>query len=195
MKKAAIAATLTGVVVLLATGLPAQAARLIGGRDIRNGTITRADVRKGSLTLDRLSRGTQRLIRQPGPAGPRGPRGMKGDRGARGLSGPRGATGPRGLRGAAGAPGARGAPGVSGYQLVHAASAESAELRQTAQVNCPAGKVVLGGGGSASGRDDAAVTASYPLGSGTWVVVAQAPAPTGAAWSVTAHATCAAVGA
>lgn len=186
MKKAAIAAALTGVAVLLITGLPAQAARLITGAEIKNGTITRADVRKGTLTLDRLSPPTQRLIRERGPAGPRG---LKGDRGERGLTGTRGATGPRGATGATGPRGAAG--GLTGYQIVQAATAAAADLRQTLQVNCPAGKVVLGGGGNPEGRDDAAVTAGYPIGSGTWAVDAAAPAPAGANWNVTGYAICA----
>src|SRR5262249_19597082 len=142
MKRTAlIAAAATGIVVLLVTGLPAYAAKLITGNDIKNGSITRKDVRKATLTLDRLSTPTQRLIlsrAQNGSKGAKGDRGPKGNTGARGLTGPRGSTG---------ATGPRGANGVSGYQVVETTSPTTTGRTQTWNVSCPTGKVVIGGGG------------------------------------------------
>jgi hypothetical protein len=74
----------------------------------------------------------------PGPTGPIGPVG------ATGLTGPTGATGTAGATGPAGA---------SGYQVVSALSqwpASGGETSAHAEVLCPAGKKVVGGGGGAS---------------------------------------------
>ena len=74
----------------------------------------------------------------PGPTGPAGPTG------ASGLTGPTGATGPAGATGLA---------GVSGYQVVSAFAtmqATGGETSAHAEVMCPAGKKVVGGGGGAS---------------------------------------------
>jgi hypothetical protein len=182
MKRTAVAAAAAcAVVALLVTGLPAQAARLITGRDIKNGSITRADVRRATLTLDRLSKPTQRLILAhgaPGPQGPRGATGAKGNTGARGQQGPRGATGPAG------------APGISGYQVVTQTSATTTTPSQSITVPCPPGKLVLGGGGSTS-DPSVAVTQTIPSGNAAWSVTATAPASGTDAWRVTGYAICA----
>jgi len=182
MKRTAVAAAAAcAIVALLVTGLPAQAARLITGRDIKNGSITRADVHRATLTLDRLSKPTQRLIMthgERGPAGERGAAGAKGNTGARGQQGPRGATG------------ATGPAGVSGYEVVQQSTAAAASRSQAITVNCPAGKVVLGGGGSTSGDSGAVVTQSYPVGSASWSLTATTPTGT-SDWQLTGYAICA----
>lgn len=180
MKRTAlIAATVTGVIVLLVTGLPAQAARLITGKDIKDGSITRKDVRRGSLTLDRLSTPTQRLILERGPAGPAGP---KGNTGARGLTG---------ARGSVGATGARGASGISGYAVQSASSTLAPGETQTLNVPCAAGKVVLGGGGVVAGGRDGDVTGGSPSSNNTaWTITATAD-PTGGPWQINGYAICA----
>jgi hypothetical protein len=103
-----------------------------------------------------------------GPPGPQGERGLSGEpgqagpRGADGVAGPQGPLGergPRGLDGAAGPPGARGpagpqgeqgpqgpAGGISGWTLVTTQFWVLAYDHSADSVNCPAGKVVLGGG-------------------------------------------------
>jgi hypothetical protein len=182
MKRTAlIAATATGIVVLLVTGLPAYAARLITGNDIQNGSITRKDVRKGTLTLDRLSQPTQRLILTKGQPGPKGNTGSKGNTGARGLTGARGATG---------AAGARGANGVSGYQVVPLSSTLAAGAAATLSVPCPAGKVVIGGGGQVVSGTAGVITAGYPGPNQTWVLNATAD-PAGQPWQINGYAICA----
>jgi hypothetical protein len=75
-----------------------SAARLVTGKQIKNGSIQAKD----------LSRKARRSLR-----GRRGATGPPGAAGATGPVGPRGAAGPQGLTGPAGADGADGAPGVS----------------------------------------------------------------------------------
>jgi hypothetical protein len=110
MRKSTVAALITA---LLVGGGSATAAKLISSGDIKNGTIRKADVRKGSLSLNRMSPRVQRLLRtvarnrratansqqqeqsssSPGPQGARGDRGEKGEKGDPGASGATGASG------------------------------------------------------------------------------------------------------
>lgn len=146
--KYVIVAVLAALVAALATGpVGATAAKLITGSDIQNGTITRADIKKESITLDRLTPATQALIKkasQPGSngtpgsngangapgrdggsgsngrdgaAGARGDRGATGSAGATGAAGATGPQGPQGDPGTPGAPGLDGANGISGYEV------------------------------------------------------------------------------
>lgn len=89
-----------------------------------------------------------------GPAGPAGPAGAPGAAGPVGAAGPAGATGPVG---------ADGAPGVSGYEVVRVdlvvPDPDTGTLR--AEADCPADKVALGGGGSASANW--VLSTSYPV--------------------------------
>lgn len=75
--------------LLIATGGTAMASRLITGRDIKNGSITAAD-------LSTALRGQLARTGAAGAAGPVGPAGPAGPAGARGISGQDGATGPKG---------------------------------------------------------------------------------------------------
>ncbi|MDO9494197.1 MAG: hypothetical protein Q7J48_00705 [Nocardioides sp.] len=87
--KSVMHAALAGVVVLgLFTGV-AEAAQLITGADIKNGTVTGKDIKDHSLLRRDFKSG--QLPR--GPAGPAGPAGAVGDPGP---AGPVGATGPAG---------------------------------------------------------------------------------------------------
>lgn len=89
-------------VVLAMTGSAVAAKQLISGRDIRKGTIT----------ADRLSRSARRALQ--GRVGPEGPAGPKGDAGAVGAVGPAGPVGPQGERGPQGAQGEQGPQGEQG---------------------------------------------------------------------------------
>jgi hypothetical protein len=89
----------------------------------------------------------------PGPAGPQGAQGPTGPQGAAGPAGPQGVQGPTGPQGASGPAGAQGAPGpagVSGYEIVQSTSDISTSSRRIHNVDCPDGKVALGGGGRAT---------------------------------------------
>jgi Collagen triple helix repeat (20 copies) len=111
---------------------------------------------------------------QKGAKGDVGPQGPKGDPGPQGAQGPQGEPGIQGDQGPKGDTGPQGPPGepgtVRGYQIV----------RVTAQGNkaaaqCPDGKKVLGGGGSA-GADVLQVSA--PTDDGTaWVAIKAAVSP------------------
>jgi hypothetical protein len=69
--------------LLLATAGTATAARLITGKDIKNGTITRKDLSK-ALRAQLAKAGT------PGPTGNAGPKGDTGSQGPKGDTGPQG---------------------------------------------------------------------------------------------------------
>lgn len=89
---------------LLAGAVSAGAAKLITGRDIKNGSIELAD----------LSTKARKALATPGPQGDTGAAGADGAPGAAGEPGARGETGATGATGATGETGATGAPGPSG---------------------------------------------------------------------------------
>jgi Collagen triple helix repeat (20 copies) len=104
-------------VVLAMTGSAFAARSLITGADIKNGSITRADLSGRTLnslkgkrgpaghdgfTGARGPQGDDGPTGPAGPAGPTGPAGPQGERGLTGLQGPQGRTGPVGARGATG---------------------------------------------------------------------------------------------
>ncbi len=104
MRSKLIAATgAVAVTFLLVTNpMVADAARMITGRDIKDGTVTSADIKNRSLLAKdfkdgELPMGTQG---EPGAAGPMGPPGPSGPVGAEGATGPTGARGPTGTDGA-----------------------------------------------------------------------------------------------
>jgi collagen triple helix repeat protein len=101
MKVTFKAAGLAAIVAVLVSATSAVAASLITSAQIKDGTIQNRDIHKGTIGLDRLTPGTQALIREHGKAG---------------AAGAKGDTGAPGATGAAGAPGAPGAPGVKGDQ-------------------------------------------------------------------------------
>ena len=90
--------------VALAVGMAgtAGAAKLLTGKNIKDGTIELKD----------LSKKTRKKL--AGKAGPRGPAGPVGTAGATGPAGTAGATGPLGPAGAAGKDGLNGAQGLPG---------------------------------------------------------------------------------
>lgn len=119
-----------------------------------------------------------------GEAGPTGPQGEKGDTGDTGPTGPqgqageRGPTGPQGPRGLTGPAGPAGA-GLSGYEIVQKESTVHWFSTFYAFVDCPEGKVVVGGG-ARSGLLEAAhyidqdmnILDSFPYDEDTWAAVA-----------------------
>lgn len=108
------------VAAIAAGGGTATASKLITGAGIKDGSLTARDVKKGSLTLNRLSPGLQRLIKNGGKVqgvsgAPTavGQPGANGAAGANGANGTNGANGPKGDKGSDGATGAQGAQGDS----------------------------------------------------------------------------------
>jgi hypothetical protein len=90
----------------------------------------------------------------------------------------------------------QGPAGVSGRQVVAAESASSSLDYKQLQVNCPAGKVPVGGGGGVSGGfgfapDEVAMHASAPSADGAgWFVTANETISTAVAWIVYARVIC-----
>lgn len=92
----------------------AIAAKLITGKDIRDGSLTSKDLKKGTVGVGSLSAETQALIRRAGLQGETGASGAPGAKGAKGDIGPAGATGGGGVKGDAGAKGDIGFTGLTG---------------------------------------------------------------------------------
>jgi hypothetical protein len=95
-----------------------------------------------------------------GPAGAMGPQGAQGPKGDQGLKGDQGPKGDQGRQGDQGPVGSPGPMGVSGYQEVEDTESQQIPPGTGADftVACPAGKVLLGGGG---GRDNTAAAEAY----------------------------------
>ena len=94
-------------VILAMTGSAFAARALITGRDIKDGSISRADLSR---------RAVKSLKGERGPAGPAGRDGSVGPAGPQGSTGPTGSQGPTGPAGPRGAPGASGPQGDQGEQ-------------------------------------------------------------------------------
>ncbi|MGD9694643.1 MAG: hypothetical protein AB7V42_03165 [Thermoleophilia bacterium] len=129
-------------VVLAASG-SAVAAKLITGRDVKNGSLTGLDIRNRSITMSDLARPTIARL-QAGKPGPRGARGATGPRGPKGATGPRGATGAAGTSSgyAVRLPAAVDLPAAGGPVTVLAASVPAGAYIVTARVQ---GESVAGG--------------------------------------------------
>ena len=113
-------------VVLLALGVSASASgtvrTLLTGRDIKDGSITSADIADGTLKLKDLSESARVALAGnagskgvQGEAGPIGPTGAPGSTGSAGAIGPQGASGPQGPTGPQGPAGATGSQGAAGH--------------------------------------------------------------------------------
>jgi hypothetical protein len=72
---------LGALALFIALGGSAVASSLITSAKIKDGTIQARDIKKGSITLDRLSSSTRQALLAAGPAGPKGEKGDPGDRG------------------------------------------------------------------------------------------------------------------
>jgi hypothetical protein len=122
MKTALIAAVVSAVI---ASTTATAATIVVTSKNIKNGTIQTVDISAKAK------------------------RALKGNRGPRGLAGPRGATGAQGPTGPAGAPGARGpaGPGMTDFEWVSNSQSGPVGTDLVVQVQCPAGKVIVSGGG------------------------------------------------
>jgi hypothetical protein len=98
MSRTVVASVVTAILLAAAT---AGASSLITSSNIKDGTIRARDIHKGSIYLNRLSKGTQSLIKKSrtGPAGAKGATGAQGPKGDTGPQGPKGTTGDRGAPG------------------------------------------------------------------------------------------------
>jgi hypothetical protein len=147
---AAVTARTAGVRALI-TGAQIQD-NTIESRDLRNGTIRRADVAPALLAT---------LHGEDGPQGPSGPPGPQG------VAGPQGPAGPPGARGST-------ISYVNGYSERVTVPPESFRF---VNAICPSGTQVVGGGHATENVSTAQLvpTNSYPVGMadgrGAWYVV------------------------
>lgn len=97
----------------------AVAGRLITSEDIKNGTITSADLGRGSVGWrGELKKKTRQKIKElAGQDGAPGPQGPAGETGPTGPAGERGPIGPRGPQGLQGDPGADGVGELVAWQF------------------------------------------------------------------------------
>ncbi|HEX3567874.1 MAG TPA: hypothetical protein VHU17_21095 [Acidimicrobiales bacterium] len=130
-----------------------------------------------------------------GPEGPAGPRGLPGPTGPQGPIGPAGAAGAKGLAGAPGAPGPagpagpKGASGVTSSSVVQGTAVSSIAdptvgTITSATASCPAGRVLLGGGGQVSDGEPGTTGSKAATGT-TATTTSSSTSATGAANAVT----------
>ena len=108
-------------------------------------------------------------------------------------------VGPEGPPGPAGKPGPQGEPGISGHEIVYLQTDLDSEPSKTATVDCPVGKLVLGGGALITpsfadpNRDTAPVVlrSSAPNGDHGWYAKALEIGAYGFEWHLTVYAICA----
>lgn len=107
-------------VVLAMTGSAFAARSLITGADIKDGSISRADLSSRTVRSLKGKRGPAGRAGHDGATGPQGPKGSTGPQGAAGPAGPAGPRGDMGARGAQGDPGDDGNDGAPGQSLLYA---------------------------------------------------------------------------
>jgi hypothetical protein len=125
----------------------------IRSKDIRNGNVTSRDIKDNEVRTHDVRNGS--LLAADFQAGqlPAGATGPKGDTGSQG---PQGIQGPPGTDGAKGTNGKNGANGVSGYEQVSSgviAQPLEPNTFTIKNVDCPVGKVAVGGGFSTLNTD------------------------------------------
>lgn len=160
-----------GGVSYAAVNLPRNS---VGAKQLKKNAVTSVKVKNGSLTVRDFKSSQRAQLR-----GPKGERGAPGANGARGIPGPRGPA------------------GISGWQIVSGSTAENSSSFREESVECPAGKVVFGGGAAveSEGEEEVlnfiAIDGSTPLEGGAgWIAGAHEHTPTSASWSLRIFAIC-----
>lgn len=183
LNPATVIASLALLFSLSGTAVATSIEPLITGADVKNSSLTGIDVKKNSIGSVDVKDGSLRPVDFKAgmlPAGPQGPAGPAGP------AGPQGLTGPQGLN------------GVSGLQFVQNVSAVNSTSTRWVIATCPAGKKVVGGGGSAYGATGGVGIAlfwNHPNTTSSWRVAAQEIDPYALNWYVVAYAICADVAA
>jgi hypothetical protein len=136
-------------VALIVGATSATAATLITGKQIKDGTITADDIKRGSINKSRLAGRLQNAIEGVGaqgrPAVP-GAAGVKGDAGGKGDKGDKGDKGVAGLESDGPYPGATDLGTLPGQGDNSGDMWAAGGTRQTSWVQCAPGKTALGGG-------------------------------------------------
>jgi hypothetical protein len=163
-------------VALAGTGVAAVsqlAPNSVGAAQLRNGAVTNAKIRNRAVTSAKVAnRSLLRVDFAPGqlPAGPTGPQG------------PAGPAGPAG------------APGLSQVERVETTTATNAANSKTAQMACPSGKRLIGGGARVNGGSpDTAILQSFPDNDNIYRATAAETDLIAGTWSLTVFAICATV--
>ena len=152
----ALLVALSGTSYAATTLLPRNS---VGSAQVIDRSLRAHDFRPGQLP--RGARG------EPGPLGERGETGPRGEKGERGERGERGVQGP---------PGIARTTTVSTQVCAYGLACDLAMRGQTARASCPAGTILLGGGGRVHGWPGSLVT-SEPDGN-AWVVEGKPDPPT-----------------
>jgi hypothetical protein len=113
--KLSYANIVSSICLFVVLGGSAYAAATITGKNIKDNTVTSADVKNKSLLISDFKPGQLPSASSAG-AGPAGPQGPKGDAGAPGAKGDSGQPGAKGDSGQPGAKGDSGQPGAKGDQ-------------------------------------------------------------------------------
>ena len=179
----------TGAVVL-SLGGTATAASLVTSSQIKNGTVTSADIKNKTIKAGDLAPALQKQITsggKTGPQGPAGPAGAKGDAGAQGQQGQQGQQGPIGQTGP------QGVPGLSEIEVIMDNTADN-QSNKNLEVDCPAGKKLIGSTATTSIPSAAFLGGSRPSDDNTAFGFATDNAGSNLDWTLSVYATCAKVG-
>ena len=144
----------------------------VGPAQLRTAAVTNPKIARNAVTSIKVANGS--LVRadfRPGsiPVGPAGP------------AGPAGPTGP---------------PGVSGVERVEVTTVSNSTSLKTAQMPCPSGKRLIGGGARVNGAGatppaGVAIQASFPDNDNIYRATGREAVATAGNWSLTAFAICA----
>ena len=138
------------------------------------------------LALAGIGVGIAALVSGPSKViGPRGPQGIAGPAGAQGKAGATGAQGKTGATGVRGPAGSVKSTRVVSATAVVSGPNPAVGAVLVARTSCPAGTVLLAGGGQVSapgliGDRHVEIRSSFPLNTTTWQVVAEVTGSLGA---------------
>jgi Collagen triple helix repeat (20 copies) len=116
--KLSYANVVSSICLFIVLGGSAYAAATITGKQIKDNTVSSADIKNKSLVAGDFKPGqlSSAGVGAPGPQGPKGEAGPQGPKGDPGQAGAKGDTGPKGEPGIQGPKGDPGQPGQQGQQ-------------------------------------------------------------------------------
>lgn len=152
----------------------------VGSAQLKRNAVSPAKLAPNAVRTGHVLNGSLLLADFKRGQIPQGPKGDPGDRGERGEKGERGEQGP---------------PGLTGYEIVTVTVTATTTNTVTAEVPCPAGKRVVGGGikGTWTWGSGPYLYGSHPNDAGTgWVLtMASLPSRTLPSPAFVAYAVCA----